>query len=149
MNEKDIRDRIAQFLKRTARAVVVPASMGIGFTSTACNGNGLKQAHDAGLDAGVAQTDAPRTEPADAAIKDDVPLMVVPYVVVMALDAADLPLPPPPYLAPPPRDGGDTVWKLDTSPGDADGDAFADARDTIPNPPPPYVVWIPPDDQKK
>jgi hypothetical protein len=170
MNEKDIRDRIGQFLKKTARTVVVPASVGIGLSSGACDGNGIKQAGDAGLDSGTkqvdaAQVDAARTGPdqPDAAIKYDIPLMMVPYVVAMSPDTAapDFPNVTPPYLAPPPRDAA-TDPAGEPARADADSDARTDARpdlaavevsrpetyrDTvraeIPFPPPPYLAPTP------
>ncbi len=149
MNEKDIRDRIGQFLKRTARTVVVPASMGLGLSSTACNGNGLRQAGDAGLDTASTQADARLTSPdlAEEAVKFDVPLMMVPYVVAMAPDAAadttpdadsdalpdaraDISSPPPPYLAPPPPQADAAPWK----------DARPDVRAEVRFPEPPYLL---------
>jgi hypothetical protein len=144
MNEKDIRDRIGQFLKKTARTVVVPASMGFGLSTTSCNGNGLKTVQDAGLDSAATQADARTTGPdlADASIKEDLPLMMVPYLVAMAPDAGldtapvpdadrdvfpdagtDISFPPPPYLAP----------------------RYPDAATDIPSPPPPYLAPPPPD----
>jgi hypothetical protein len=165
MNEKDIRDRIGQFLKKTARTVVVPASMGLGLTSTACNSNGLARARDAGLDSATAQVDASVLGPdqADAALKYDLPMMMVPYVVAMALDAAadqqadavgqgtdadrdvvpdaraDISFPPPPYLAPPPPDAA-----TDMARGDATKDALPDLRADMAFPPPPYLMPPPP-----
>jgi hypothetical protein len=170
MNEKDIRDRIGQFLKKTARTVVVPASVGIGLSSGACNGDGLKQGGDAGLNSGTSKADAARTGPdqPDAAIKYDVPIMMVPYLVAMPPDAAaeDIPAPPPPYgiAMPPPNDAGwIAVWKLDAPRVDTDSDARTDARPDlaavevsrpetymdavraeIPFPPPPYLAPPPP-----
>ncbi len=160
MNEKDIRDRIGQFLKRTARTVVVPASMGLGFSSTACSGNGLHQAGDAGLDSGTKQADVMTASPdlAADALKYDVPIMMVPYVVAMLPDAAvdttpasdadndvlpdartDISFPPPPYLAPPPRDAA-ADGAQEASSRDADRDARPDVRADIPFPPPPYLL---------
>jgi hypothetical protein len=94
MNEADIRSRIAQFLKKTARTVVVPASMGLGLSSAGCEEHGLHSgAADAGPDSS-AQTadirDLPGLPPdlGDAAIRNDLPLIMVPYLVVMVPDAA-------------------------------------------------------------
>ena len=90
MKEKDIRDRIARFLQKTARTVVVPASMGLGLSATGCDRHSL---HGKGADAGpdlVTQNRDAATNPpdlADAATKDDLPLIAVPYLVVMVEDA--------------------------------------------------------------
>jgi hypothetical protein len=143
MNEKDIRDRIAQFLKKTARTVIVPASMGIGLSSTACNGNGLRKANDAGLDSTMAQADAANPGLPEDAIKHDVPMMMVPYVVAMALDAAaaDVWSPEPPYLVPRPPDAAtDSAREVG---GDADKDTLLDLREVLPPPPPPYLIYLP------
>lgn len=172
MNEKDIRDRIGQFLKKTARTVVVPASLGLGLTSTACNSNGLARARDAGLDSAAAQADASMIGPdqADAAIKYDLPTMLVPYLVAMTPDAAadqatdtaaqgadadrdvlpdtraDLSFPPPPYLAPPPPDAAADVAR-EAARGDANMDARPDLRADMAFPPPPYLApSIPPNE---
>jgi hypothetical protein len=165
MNEKDIRDRIGQFLKKTARTVVVPASMGLGLTSTACNSNGLPRARDAGLDSGAAQSDAAMVGPdqADAAIKYDLPMMFVPYVVAMPPDAAadqptdtaaqgadadrdvvpdakaDISFPPPPYLAPLPPDAATDVAR-EAARGDANMEARPDVRADMATPIPPYLM---------
>lgn len=91
MKEADIRDRIAQFLKRTARTVVVPASMGLGLSSTGCEGHSLHgRAADAGGDSAAQNADGATLAPdlADAATKNDLPEMLVPYLVMMAPDAA-------------------------------------------------------------
>ena len=49
MKEKEIRERVEQFLKRTARNVVVPASLGLGLSLSGCEGNALRAgAADAG-----------------------------------------------------------------------------------------------------
>jgi hypothetical protein len=112
MKEKEVRERIERFLKRTARNVVVPASLGLGFSLAGCEQHAFQGvAADAGRDlAGqtadaVSQTaDASSMGPdvADAGTKDvsskgpdagdagkeDLPLMAVPYVVAMPEDAA-------------------------------------------------------------
>jgi hypothetical protein len=148
MNEKDIRDRIGQFLKKTARTVIVPASMGIGLSSTACNGNGIRRADDAGLDVGAAQADTAKPGPdlPEDAIKYDVPMMMVPYVVAMAPDAAaaDIFTPQPPYLLPPRPDAA-TDGTREAPNGDADRDTLVDLQDALPPPPPPYVIYLPPE----
>jgi hypothetical protein len=110
MKEKEIRERVEQFLKRTARNVVVPASLGLGLSLSGCEGNALRaRATDAGLDL------------ADTAITQDLPAMYLVYLVMMP-DAApdtrpvdaeseagslrpdagpDISSPPPPYMVPP------------------------------------------------
>jgi hypothetical protein len=91
MKEADIRDRIAVFLKRTARTVVVPASLGLGLSSTGCEGHSLHgRAADAGQDSAAQNPDGPTLAPdlADAAAKNDLPEMLVPYLVMLAPDAA-------------------------------------------------------------
>jgi hypothetical protein len=115
MKEKEIRERVEQFLKRTARNVVVPASLGLGLSLSGCEGNALRTgAADAGR--GVA----------DTATTHDLPGMVLVYLVMMpdaALDTRpadteseagasrpdagpdagpDIASPPPPYMVPPP-----------------------------------------------
>jgi hypothetical protein len=158
MNEKDIRDRIGQFLKRTARTVVVPASMGLGLSTTACNGNGLRQAGEAGIEAGTTRADAPATTPdlAVDTVRYDMPMMMVPYVIAMALDAApdtapdaesdvlpdartDISYPPPPYLAPMPPDAAKDGTR-ETSRADANKDALPDVRAEVRFPEPPYLL---------
>jgi hypothetical protein len=137
MKETDIRDRIAQFLKKTARTVVVPASMGLGLSSTGCEGHSLHgRAADAGPDSGAQHADAPGVSDApdgqtlapdlaDAATRDDLPLIMVPYLLAMVPDAAA-------EVAP------------DVGPAsrlDADDDASTlDVRADIAYPPPPYLV---------
>jgi hypothetical protein len=133
MKETDIRDRIAQFLKKTARTVVVPASMGLGLSSTGCEGHSLHgRAADAGPDSGAQNADAPGVvdgqtlapDLADAATRDDLPLIMVPYLLAMAPDAAA-------EVAP---DVGAA------SSLDAEDDASLDVRADIAYPPPPYLV---------
>lgn len=130
MKEKDIRDRIARFLQKTARTVVVPASMGLGLSAAGCDRHSLYgKAADAGPDLVTQNQDAATNPPdvADAATKDDLPLIAVPYVVVMLEDAA-----------------ADVVADaLQAQSVDADRDAFAlpaDAESDISYPPPPYVI---------
>jgi hypothetical protein len=130
MKERDIRDRIAQFLKKTARTVVVPASVGLGVVSPGCDGHSLHgRTGDAGLDLGAEKADGPATlsDPADTAAMDDLPLMMVPYVVMMPRDApADLP---------PEAPAGQSV--------DADVDVFDSPRDAQADtyyPVPPYLL---------
>ena len=67
MKEKDIRDRIARFLQKTARTVVVPASMGLGLSATGCDRHSLHgKATDAGPDL-VTQNQDAATNPPDLA----------------------------------------------------------------------------------
>lgn len=129
MQEKDIRDRIARFLQKTARTVVVPASMGLGLSAASCDRHSLHgKAADAGADL-VAQIPDAATNPpdlADAATKNDLPLIAVPYLMVMVEDAA-----------------ADVVADaLQAQSVDADRDAFAlpaDAEADMFYPPPAYL----------
>ena len=62
MKEKDIRDRIARFFEKTARSVVVPATMGLGLTTAGCDGHSLHgKSTDAGPDLVARNADAPTT----------------------------------------------------------------------------------------
>ena len=130
MKEADIRDRIAQFLKRTARTVVVPASLGLGLSSTGCEAHSLHGgAADAGQDSAAQNADGPTLAPdlADAARKNDLPEMLVPYLVMMVPDAgAD--------MAP---DAGD-AQSLDAE-SDVKGPSL-DGRADIINVLPPYLA---------
>jgi hypothetical protein len=130
MKEKDIRDRIARFLQKTARTVVVPASMGLGLSAAGCDRHSLYgKAADAGPDLVAQNPDAATNAPdlADAATRADLPLIAVPYLVVMVEDAA-----------------ADVVADaLQAQSVDADRDASAlllDVRPDISYPPPPYVI---------
>jgi hypothetical protein len=97
MKEKEVRERIERFLKRTARNVVVPASLGLGFSLAGCEQHAFQGvAADAGRDLAGQTADAVSQTPdvssmgpdvADAG-KEDLPLMAVPYVVAMPEDAA-------------------------------------------------------------
>jgi hypothetical protein len=145
MREKDVRDRIARFLQKTARTVVVPASMGIGLAAAGCDRHSLHgRPADAGPDLVAQNPDTATNLPdladaattADAATKNDLPLMAVPYVVAMVEDAA-----------------ADVVADaLETQSLDADHDVFSLRPDLgsdalyLPPPPPPYLVpYIPPE----
>jgi len=57
MKEHEIRQRIEGFLKRTARELVVPASMGLGLALVGCDHTGIKVARDAAAE--TAQSVAP------------------------------------------------------------------------------------------
>jgi hypothetical protein len=112
MKEKEIRDRVEQFLKRTARNVVVPASLGLGLSLSGCEGKALR--------AGTA--DAGRSV-ADTATTHDLPGMVLVYMVMM------------PDAAPDTRPA-DT----ESEAGESRPDAGPDAGSDIASPPPPYMV---------
>jgi hypothetical protein len=99
MKEKDLRERIEQFLRKTARNVVVPASVGLGLSISGCDQHALhSKTADAGGDSAAQITDAakvstsdlPPTAPEvrDATSPSDLPLMAVPYL--MALPPADV-----------------------------------------------------------
>jgi hypothetical protein len=155
MKEKDIRDRIAQFLKKTARTVVVPASMGLGLSAAGCERHALQgKPADGGPDLVAENSDTLASAPdlADAATKDDLPLMNVPYLAVMVEDAAAdvaadaLEAPSVDADRVDNRDAdrvdnrdADRVDNRDT---DRDAsEAPLDVRPDIPFPPPPYVVF--------
>ena len=128
MNEKDIRDRIAQFLKKTARTVVVPASMGLGLSSAGCEGHSLHgKAADAGLDVQKADVSTLAPDLGDDAAKNDLPQILVPYVIAMAPDgAAD--------VAPDELEAQSLDADRDTSP------VPLDVRADIIYPAPPYLL---------
>jgi hypothetical protein len=132
VKEKEIRDRIERFMQKTARRIVVPASVGIGLSAAACDHHALRgKAADGGRDLAAQTADATSATPdtadgggdlADAAAATDLPLLAIPYVVIMPPDAARLeaaadgsseagaaspdlgpeilPPPPPPYIVP-------------------------------------------------
>jgi hypothetical protein len=88
MKEKEVRDRIARFLEKTARTVVVPATMGLGLAAAGCDGHALHgKAADAGPDLVAQNADASTNAPdlADAVTEDDLPPVYPPYVVLMDL----------------------------------------------------------------
>jgi hypothetical protein len=112
MKEKEVRERIERFLKRTARNVVVPASLGLGLSLAGCDQHAFQGvAADAGPDlagqmadavsqtadvsskgpdlaeAGTKDVSSMGPDAADTG-KEDLPLMAVPYVVAMPEDAA-------------------------------------------------------------
>lgn len=120
MKEKEIRERVEQFLKRTARNVVVPASLGLGLSLSGCEGNALRAgARDAGSDAGRVL--------ADTAITQDLPAMYLVYLVMM------------PDAAPDTRPAD-----AESEAGSSRPDAGPDAGPDISSPPPPYMVPPPP-----
>lgn len=135
MNEKEIRERIERFLKKTARNVVVPASMGLGLSLSGCGGKTLHVGPaDAGGDATSLSTSDARSSDAsdvetilDAGAPDaspdlspdalpdtsvdatsDLPTFYPPYLIMVpSPDArADLPGVAPPYMPPPQPDAG-------------------------------------------
>jgi hypothetical protein len=143
MKEKEIRERIERFLKRTARNLVVPASVGLSLSG--CDTHALNGGRaDAGRDAFNQSADT-----RDAANSPDLSQMVLPYLIVMRPDATaepgpsdaeseaqplpeagpEIPAPPPPYMVapPPPRDAGPSL---------------PDAGPEVPmqSPPPPYLL---------
>ena len=134
MRERDVRDRIARFLQKTARTVAVPASMGLGLTAAGCDRHSLHgRAADAGPDLMTQNSDVATNPPdlADALTKDDLPLIAVPYLVVLVEDAADA-----------------VPDSQETQGVDADRDAFAvppDLGADLPNVVPPYLLPPQPD----
>jgi hypothetical protein len=117
MKEKEIRERIERFLKKTARNMVVPASVGLSLSG--CDTHALRGGRaDAGGDVASQSADV-----MDAANSPDLTQMILPYLVVMRSDAAAEP-----------------------GPADAESEAQAlpDTRPEIPAPPPPYMVPPPP-----
>jgi len=129
MKEKEVRTCIEQFLRATARNVVVPASMGLGLAG--CGSHALRAgAADAGRDSAVQIADvaapgpdaAPDVGPGapeirDAAPESDLPLMAIPYIV-----------------APPPSDAPAD------QPSDSESEAGVEPRDASARP----EVLIPP-----
>jgi hypothetical protein len=114
MKEHEIRQRIEGFLKRTARELVVPASVGLGLALVGCDHTGIKLSRDAAAetalsaapdaivaDATLARESAanvpdvanPRDfgmnddRPALDAFKADLPNLIIPYGVRIEPDA--------------------------------------------------------------
>jgi hypothetical protein len=119
MNEKEIRERIERFLKKTARNVVVPASVSLGLSFSGCDSNALHAgAAEAGRDVATQSPDV-----ADAALGPDLPIIVPPYLV---------------YLPPAPDAG------LEVAPEVAPIDATPiDVGAEMPLPPLPYLIFLP------
>jgi hypothetical protein len=99
MKEREIRERIEHFLRATARNVVVPASVGLGLGVAGCDSHAMQaRAADAGRDSAVPVSDvAPASQPdgataapevGDTAPTSDLPLMAVPYLMVLPPDDA-------------------------------------------------------------
>jgi hypothetical protein len=141
MKEHEIRQRIEGFLKRAAREVVVPASVGVGLALIGCDQGGLKTSLDAAAD----RSAAPDGILADATLGNDRAVNVsdtanprdlrLPDATQPAPDTrgADLPAVMPPYMVfiPPDAgvDAGASDAGLDTGASDAGLDAGAsDAR---------------------
>jgi hypothetical protein len=125
MNEKEIRERIERFLKKTARNVVVPASVGLGLSLSGCDNNALHaSAADAGRDVAAQSPDG-----ADAALGPDLPISTLPYLVF---------LPPPDAALETTASLPDA--ELDATPMDA---TPIDLRAEMPAPPPPYLIVLP------
>lgn len=155
MKEKEIRDRIQGFLKRTARTVVVPASVGLGLSAAACNRTSLHGSPaDAAMDAAKPSDAAfvsPDTNVAspDMALGRDLPELLPPYMAVIIPDARpDLQaIDGSPDAGPEagidlaaPSDGEpDSRGRRDAQ-TDAQSDARPDAQPDIGPPPPPYMV---------
>jgi hypothetical protein len=98
MKEKELRERIEHFSRKTARNVVVPASVGLGLGVSRCDQHALRaKAADAGGDsaaqvsdvAKVSTPDLPPSPPEarDATSPSDLPLMAVPYLMALPPDA--------------------------------------------------------------
>ena len=122
MKEKEIRERIERFLKRTARNVVVPASVGLSLSG--CGTHALRSGHaDAGRDV-VSQS----AETNDTVNSPDLGYMVLPYLLVMMPDAATEPEP------------------SESGPSDVESEArsLPEAGPEIPAVMPPYMIAPPP-----
>jgi hypothetical protein len=140
MKEREVRTCIEQFLRATARNVVVPASMGLGLAG--CGSHALQSgAADAGRDSAAQIADvavpgpdaAPEVGPRapearDAAAESDLPLMAIPYIV--ALPPSDAP-------ADQPRD---SESEAGVQSRDGESEAGVQPRDASAQP----DVWIPP-----
>jgi hypothetical protein len=147
MKEREVRQRIESFLKRTARELVVPASVGLGLALSGCDHTGLKVARDAAAD--TARSASPDTILADATLaKDSVannldlanqPDLRLPDASMPAPDArqADLPAQIVPYGVFIPPDATVPDTRADAGRPDAGTDAeagTADARDDVRTP---------------
>jgi hypothetical protein len=135
MKEKELRERIEQFLRKAARNVVVPASVGLGLSVSGCDQHALHvKAADAGGDlaaqvsdvAKVSTSDLPPAAPEvrDATSPSDLPLMAVPYLVAL----------PPDDVAP------DQTRDGESEAGTQGPDAAADAY--VPIPPLVYIFHM-------
>jgi hypothetical protein len=159
MKEKEIRERIERFLQRTARNVVVPASVGLSLAG--CNEHPLVRGPaDGGADAIAAVGEAdtadlppvappylaimPRDAPPDLTWNDDLPAVAPPYLLMFAPDAAQDLAPAdseseagkPADAAAAVKDAGPDLLPDVTSPREVGLD--------LPAPPPPYLAPPPP-----
>jgi hypothetical protein len=123
VKEKEVRERIQRFLQKTARRMVLPASVGIGVSASACGGHALRQPADAASEPHGQIADA-AGDPAELTdVNDDLPIMAVPYLVIAPRDVA-------------PEAEPDEASEA----GQAPADAVPDFRPDIMVPPPPYIV---------
>ena len=137
MKEQDVRQRIESFLKRTAREVVVPASMGLGLALSGCDHAGIHVRADAASDTSLSAkpdaivADATPALDGIASRPDTVnqPDLRLPDDVGTAPDArqVDLPVLVAPYLAVVLRDAGAEVRVLDATADVRAADAGVDA----------------------
>jgi hypothetical protein len=138
MTETEIRERIERFLKRTAEAVVVPATMGLGLSQVGCDHHSLEaRPSDAGAE----------VQRSDSAVQSDVPDPILVYLVLMPADAADLASAPPDAGPDGKRDAGadaesEAGASIDTA---AEAPLRIDLGPELPMPPPPYLAVLPPD----
>ena len=144
MTEKEIRERVEWFLKRTAQAVVVPATMGLGLSQAGCDSHSL---HPAATDAAGLADAAAEVQRPDAAVSSDLPQLHPPYLLVPPPDDASL---SPDLSDTGPEAGRDAQSEVESEAGaqtDAATDAPArtDVNLDLPYPPPPYLAPSPPD----
>jgi hypothetical protein len=170
MKEQDVRQRIESFLKRTAREVVVPASMGLGLALSGCDHTGIQARADAAADTSqsaatdgiVADATLGRESAANSPDVANQPDLRLPGDVRLSPDTgqADLPVLIAPYMAILRLDAGvdasvpDTQSDAGTSDADVP-DASADVRTPDARPDarqadlstilPPYLPPPPPD----
>jgi hypothetical protein len=133
MKEQDVRQRIERFLKRTAREVVVPASVGLGLALSGCDHTGIQARTDAAdtspsatTDAIVADATLGRDGAANSPDAANRPDLRLPDDVRLSPDTGqpDLPVSIPPYGVILRPDAG-----VDTSVPDAQSDAGAPDAD--------------------
>ena len=139
MTEKEIRERVERFLRRTAEAVVVPATMGLGMSQAGCDHHSL-EAHSADAGAEVRRS--------DTAVNSDLPDPLLPYLVMMPPDAADSSSALPDTGPEAKQDLGSEAQSEAGTPIDAGDEAPArtDVSSDLPFPPPPYLAPPPPPD---
>jgi len=139
MKEREVRQLIEGFLKRTARELVVPASVGLGLALSGCDHTGIRVSRDAAAD--IVQSASPDAIVADAGLgresaatsPDTVspPDLRLPEDTGPAPDArqADLPVIMPPYMVFIPPDAASPDARVDAPSPDVRTDAgFSDAR---------------------